>query len=160
MRGSPAGRIQLLFACVLAVAFFLPVAEHMGHLNADGESVRDFPFLVEGGEAVEIYTYLWEDEVLLVPVIFFLPLALTLIQTKEFSPVVSLVFEIATPLASVGLLLLLNGIVAATTMFFGRTAYGGYLALASIIGFILAATAHGVVSARRRLREAADLTAA
>jgi len=159
MKGSPAGRIQLIFACVLAVSFFLPVAEHMGHLNADGEAVRDFPFLAEGGEAVKIYTYLWEDRVWLVPVIFFLPLIVTLIQMKKFSPVVSLVFEIATPLAAVGLLLLLNGIVAATTMFFGRTAYGGYLALASMIGFILAATAHGVVSARRRLREAEDVTA-
>ena len=58
-----------------------------------------------------------------------------------------------TPLISVGLLLLLNAMVTAASMFLSRVAIGGYVSLIAMGSFTLFAALRAVVSTRRMLRE-------
>ena len=142
---STASRIPLV-ACVvcsvlLAISFFLPLSEHSTYLRADGRpaGILGQLFPDPNAAATVTYEYFWNDLYWMVPVTFFLPGVLTalMVLVPRLGRWISAIAPLVTGFLLVGLIAM---VMMADFGINHERAYGGWVALGALGGFVLAST--------------------
>jgi len=149
------GRLCFLSAIILALSFVLPLSQHATYLDADGRPAGLLGQLFPDPDSARVvdYEYFWQDLHGVTLLVFFLPLTLIVMRRwrgARFRSALSL----AAPLIAVWLLapLVVMFQFADFALFPGtgsERALGSYVALASLVGFLITS---GVLAAATLLR--------
>jgi hypothetical protein len=148
-------RMCVISSLALAVSFVLPLTKHTAYIDADGAPVgmlgQLFPDSSMAG--VVSHQYTWDDMVWAVPLIYFLPLVLVLLQRLRWRRLETLA-TFSAPIIAGLLMVPLFAMVSFSSfsLFPGSVerSYGGYVALGALICFFVSATILAVLAHRHR----------
>jgi hypothetical protein len=165
---SKAKRIVLvahaMSAVVLALSFFLPVAESTTYLGSDGRPVGLLGQVFPSPDfaTATSYSFFWEDANWVVPVVFFVPALLVVARVSRATPRSLVVLDLAAPPAAAFLLLPLLAMVSAANLgvvpgMRGERAFGAYLALGALACFLTAATVLAATTVWRMTRSGREV---
>jgi uncharacterized membrane protein len=146
--------VQLVSAIVLAAAFFLPIGQDVRWVSPEGRSVGILGLRppAEDSIAVVTYAYPFEDAVVIVPLVFFLPLLLVVLRAAVAKRGSWLALDAGKLVAAALLVVPLFAMISVAGMFFSEAAYGGYVAIVALSTFVVASALRVVARAAARLR--------
>jgi hypothetical protein len=148
-------RICVLSSLALAVSFVLPLTNQTTYVDADETPVgllgQLFPDSSMAG--VVSHQYTWDDMAWAVPVIYFLPLVLAVLQRLRWRKLRALATLSAPVVAGLFVIPLFAMVSFSSFSFFPGSverSYGGYVALGALICFFVSATILAVFAHRHR----------
>ena len=146
MKRSTVEKMMLFAALLLLVSYMLPVSYQPVRLGADGEPAGWLAQVLSAADApaARTYSHFWQGFPWITTVLFIVPLALVMIRRIRMGEGARKALTILTPVAGLGALALLGGMVDVADFEVwpfatNELAYGAYVALGSLALFCLLA---------------------